>query len=115
MYYKNEYNCKPCPKDQTHVHEVQSSVKIAGLIDHSHRLATVSGEAIPVGCNDHIHEVKFRTDFFMGHFHEFCGKTCGAIKVGDRHVHFLESVTTVDADHRHEFRLSTFIEDPTGK
>jgi hypothetical protein len=98
------------------VHEVQGSVKIAEPEEdpHNHRFATVSGIAIPNGNCDHIHEVAFRTDFYEEHNHEFHGKTGGAIKVGDRHVHFLKSVTTENDRHRHEFRLSTFINDLIG-
>lgn len=90
-------------------------MKIAEQRDpHDHRFATVSGEAIPAG-NSHVHEVKFRTDFYEGHYHEFYGKTKGAIPVGDRHVHFLESVTTQDDGHRHKFRVATLIDDPSGE
>jgi hypothetical protein len=98
------------------VHEIQGSVKIAEPEEdpHNHRFATVSGEAIPTGNHDHIHEVRFRTDFYEDHFHEFRGKTSGAIRVGDRHVHFLDSVTTVNDGHRHEFRLSTFMDNLIG-
>lgn len=32
----------------------------------------------------------------------------------DRHVHFIESVTTVDDGHRHNFQAATLIENPTG-
>ncbi len=81
---------------------------------HNHRFAVVSGEAIPVGCKDHYHEVKFRTDFYEDHFHVFVGKTGGAIRVGDRHVHFLESQTSFNDGHRHDFRVATLIEDPIG-
>lgn len=116
MNYKKEDYFELCSEQQRHVHEVHGSVKIAEPLEdpHNHRFATVSGEAIPVGCDDHVHKVNFRTDFYEDHFHEFQGKTCGAIKVGDRHVHFLESVTTEVDGHEHEFRLSTFIEDPIG-
>ena len=81
---------------------------------HNHRFAVVSGEAIPVGCKDHYHEVKFRTDFYEDHYHVFVGKTGGAIRVGDRHVHFLESQTSFNDGHRHDFRVATLIEDPIG-
>ena len=118
-YVENESRNKCfCPHDkmQLHVHEVQSSVKIAEVEEdpHNHRLATVTGEAISIGNNDHIHNVKFRTDFYEDHYHEFCGRTTGAKKVGDRHVHFLESETFVSEGHRHEFRLSTFMDDLIG-
>jgi len=112
------YMCSPYYGNQTqrHVHEVQGSVKLAELQEdpHGHRFATVSGQAIPIGSNDHYHEVRFCTDFYENHFHEFAGKTSGAIQVGDRHVHFLESVTSVNNGHKHAFRLATLIEDPTG-
>jgi hypothetical protein len=110
-----EFDLSPSAS-QRHVHEVQGSVEIAEPQEdpHNHRFATVTGEAIPIGNGDHIHEVKFRTDFYENHFHEFCGKTGGAIRVGDRHVHFLESETTRNDGHRHDFRLSTFIDNPIG-
>ncbi|HBG10863.1 MAG TPA: hypothetical protein DDX68_01065 [Clostridium sp.] len=104
-------------KRQTHVHEVQGSVEIAEREEdpHNHRFATVSGEAIPAGMS-HFHEVKFRTDFYENHFHEFHGKTSLAIPVGGgRHVHFLESVTEVSDGHVHEFRVATLINDPIGE
>lgn len=99
---------------QRHVHEVQGSVEIAEPEEepHNHRFATVTGQAIPVGRGDHVHEVRFRTDFFDDHFHEFRGTTRGAVRVGDRHVHFLESVTSVNDGHRHNFRVATLIDNP---
>ncbi|MEL4105803.1 YmaF family protein [Oscillospiraceae bacterium WX1] len=105
-----------CHKEQRHVHEVLGSVEIAEREEdpHNHRFATVSGQAIPIAGGDHIHEITFRTDFYEDHFHEFCGKTRGAEKVGDRHVHFLESETTVNDGHRHDFRVATLIENPIG-
>ena len=107
-----------CPsREQRHVHEVEGSVEIAERQEdpHNHRFATVSGQAIPIGNGDHVHLVRFRTDFYEDHFHEFKGKTGGMIPVGDRHVHFLESVTTVVDGHQHEFRVATLIDDPIGE
>jgi hypothetical protein len=108
----NEDACR-----QMHVHEILGSVEIAEKAEdpHNHRFATVSGQAIPDGKGSHVHEVKFRTDFFEDHFHEFHGKTLGAVRVGDRHVHFLKSVTTEVDGHRHEFRVATLIENPIGE
>ncbi len=105
------------PHVQRHVHEVQGSVQIAEREEdpHNHRFATVTGEAKPIGNNDHVHEVKFRTDFYENHFHEFKGKTGGMIPVGDRHVHFLESITEEADEHQHQFRLSTFMNDLIGE
>ena len=104
-----------CDNEQRHVHEILGSVQIAEPQEdpHNHKFATVSGEAIPVGA-DHYHEVKFRTDFYENHFHEYCGRTTCAIAVGDRHVHFLESTTTENDGHRHNFRVTTLINDPIG-
>lgn len=106
---------EPCPEKQRHVHELQGSVKIADEEDpHNHRFCTVTGEAIPCGANDHVHEVVFRTDFYEDHFHEYRGKTGCAIPVGNRHVHFIESVTTENDCHRHEFEAATLIDNPIG-
>ncbi|MDF2843929.1 MAG: hypothetical protein K0R00_2355 [Herbinix sp.] len=100
-------------EDQRHVHELVGSVRIADQEDpHNHRFATVTGEAIPCGMNDHYHEVAFRTDFYENHFHEFRGRTGGAVPVGNRHVHFIESLTTVNDGHRHGFEAATLINNP---
>lgn len=117
MNYNNNQYCMPCSDTQEHVHEITGSVMIAeaGVDPHNHRFATVSGEAIPVGEN-HIHDVKFRTDFYEEHFHEFQGRTGIAIPISDgRHVHYLKSMTTQNDGHRHEFRVATLIEDPIGE
>lgn len=111
--YENYRHQHPHRKGQRHVHEIQGDVKIAGRDPHTHRFATVSGEAIALGNSDHVHEVVFRTDFFKDHYHEFRGRTSGAIRVGDRHVHFLKAATSFDDGHSHPFRFSTFIEDAT--
>lgn len=107
---------RPSCSDQTHVHEVQGSVRVAEVSTdpHNHRFAAMSGPAIPFGSQDHVHEVFFQTDFYEDHFHEFCGRTGGTIPVGDRHVHFLESMTEISDGHQHEFRLATMIDDPIG-
>ncbi|MBU3805036.1 MAG: YmaF family protein, partial [Candidatus Cellulosilyticum pullistercoris] len=105
-------SCSRNQRPQTHVHEVQGSVRIAeiGEDPHNHRLATVTCEVRRNPDGTHFHVIKFRTDFYENHFHEFCGETSNEIHVGDRHVHFLKSVTTCNDGHRHEFRLATFID-----
>lgn len=104
------------PGMQFHVHEVQGSVEIAEpqTDPHNHRFATVSGEARPLGNNDHYHDVRFRTDFYEDHFHEGWGRTGGSIQTGDRHVHYLESVTTQNDGHMHQYRIATMIDNPIG-
>lgn len=116
MGYRDRGNYQePSCNKQRHVHEIQGSVKLAGEGPHDHRFCTVSEEAIPYGTNDHVHEVCFRTDTFDDHYHEFKGKTGCAIQIGDRHVHYLESVTSVDDGHRHRFECATLIENPSGE
>lgn len=109
------YNYHDCKK-QKHVHEITGSTRIIRECDdcHNHRFCTVSGEAISIpGKQDHFHEVKFRTDFSDGHFHEFYGKTSGAIDVGaGKHVHFLKDFTEVEDGHKHEFQVATLIDSP---
>ncbi len=101
------------PGSQVHVHEVQGSVEIAGREPHSHRFATVTSEARPLANSNHYHDLRFRTDFYEDHYHEGWGRTGGAVQVGDRHVHFLESVTTQNDGHVHRYRVGTMFEDPT--
>lgn len=110
-----ESNCR-CNNQQDHVHEFTGSVMIAEPNEdpHNHRFACVSDEAIPRG-KDHVHVLRFRTDFYENHFHEFCGTTGGAIPVGNgRHVHFIKSVTSRNDDHRHVFQVATLIDNPIG-
>lgn len=103
--------------EQKHVHEITGITRIFHECGdcHNHRFATVSGEAITIpGKSDHFHEVKFRTDFADGHFHEFCGKSSGAIDVGGgKHVHFIKAFTDVEDGHKHEFQVAFLINEPT--
>lgn len=113
----NNCICETCPREQRHVHEITGSVMIAERNEdpHNHRFAGVSGEAMGEGLN-HVHPVKFRTDFYEEHFHEYCGTTSTAIPVGDgRHVHFLKDVTQISDGHRHAFRVAALIDDPIGE
>lgn len=103
---------------QRHVHEVQGSTQVFGCCNdaHNHRFATVSGEAIQIGGNDHVHEICFHTDFADGHYHEFKGRTGGAVFVGGgRHVHFAEARTEEEDGHRHCFRVASLIDSPIDK
>nr|MDD6335347.1 YmaF family protein [bacterium] len=99
-----------------HVHELQGSVKIAERASdpHNHRFATMTGEARPLGPNNHFHDVQFVTDTYEDHEHAFVGRTSGAIMVGDRHVHFLSDDTAPADGHTHEFRAATFMNDLIG-
>lgn len=109
--------CKP-EEQQRHDHEVLGSVMIAEPKEdpHNHRFATVSGQAIPIGCGDHVHEVEFKTDFYENHFHTFRGKSGGMIEVGGgRHVHFAAAQTSVNDGHCHKFRVAALINDPIGE
>lgn len=111
-------NSCSCDEEQTHVHEVQGSLQIAEREEdpHNHRFATVSGEVIPFGRDNHVHNIVFRTDFYEEHFHTFRGRTCPAVFVGGgRHVHFLEDETSFNDGHRHDFRVATLIENPIGE
>ena len=110
------YNTQCSCEDQRHVHELTGSTRVVLECNdcHNHRFSTVSGEAIFTKDNrDHFHEVRFRTDFSDEHFHEFCGKTGGAIEVGNgKHVHFLKDCTEVEDGHVHEFQVATLIDSP---
>lgn len=110
MYNQDDYN------QQRHVHELTGSTRIINECDdcHNHRFCTVTGEGILSRDKcDHYHEVTFRTDFSDGHYHEFCGKTSGAIEVGNgKHVHFLKDITETENEHKHEFQAATLIDSP---
>ena len=105
-------NCPSC--EETHLHEVQGSVRIAeiGSDAHNHRFATISGRAIPARTRDHVHEVFFRTDSYEGHFHEFSGRTTGAYPICGGHVHYLANTTSSCDGHTHTFRVITHIDSP---
>lgn len=106
-----------CCYPEQHVHEIVGSTMIAERYQdpHNHRFATVSEEAIPY-MGSHIHAIKFRTDSYEGHYHEFCGVSSIAIPVGDgRHVHFAKAATTCADGHTHKFRVASLIDDPIEK
>lgn len=99
---------------QRHIHEIIGSTAVLNEEEecHNHRFATVSGEAIRYG-DSHVHEIKFRTDFADGHFHEFCGTSSLAIEVGNgKHVHFASAWTEEEDGHRHRFQVASLIESP---
>lgn len=111
----NKHN--KCHEEQEHVHELQGSTFVSGGCNecHNHRFATVTGEKIGTGgsSGNHVHEVKFRTDFYDEHYHEFCGRTTVGINVGDgRHVHFIKDCTEEQDGHIHGFRAATLIDNP---
>ncbi|MGM9612400.1 MAG: YmaF family protein [Butyricicoccus sp.] len=102
---------------QRHVHEIVGSVRIAepNTDPHNHRFAAISGEAIPTGTGDHVHDICFCTDFYENHFHKFKGRSGGAINVGGgRHIHFAEDMTECADGHVHPFRAASLINDPIG-
>lgn len=114
MYQENTSHCHDCDEQQ-HVHEILGSTACQSTCNdcHSHRIATVSGEAVASGCS-HVHEVEFRTDFADGHYHTFCGTSSAAIDVGNgKHVHYVSDCTDTEACHAHPFQLATLIDSPT--
>ena len=102
-------------RKQHHVHEITGSTAVfdeRGEECHNHRFATVSGEAIYCGGN-HVHKVKFRTDFADGHYHEFCGTSGPAVEVGNgKHVHFASACTEEEDGHKHRFQVASLIDSP---
>ena len=102
-----------CEKEQTHDHEFLGSTRLAELEDdpHNHRFTGVSGPEIKVS-GGHVHKIKARTDFF-DHFHEFTATSGLQKPVGDgKHVHFVETTTSVNDGHSHELIFATLIDTP---
>lgn len=98
---------------QSHVHEFQGSTKLAEECEdrHNHRFAGVTSQVILTG-DTHIHGIFVNTDF-LDHHHEIAAVTGPPVDVGGgKHVHFVESVTTFDDDHFHEFQFATLILSP---
>lgn len=114
----DEDYCRCNLEPTNHTHEMLGTTRgaMTRTTDetHSHRLAAVTSAPIMVARNNHVHEVRLRSDTYEGHAHEFRGVTSEAVPVGDRHVHFLKGRTTMNDGHTHEFRLVSLIEDPTG-
>ena len=106
-------------RQQTHVHEVVGSVRLAELSDdpHNHRFEGMTGEEIPVP-GGHIHDFHTTTDFYEGHYHPICVRTGRDVNVGEgdhaRHVHFIDSDTRPQDGHFHEFIAATLIDNPIG-
>jgi len=123
MRCKDCFSCVPCcsvcREEQTHVHELIGSVRLAELGEdpHNHRFAGITGEVIRVP-GGHIHEFRSNTDFYENHFHPICVRTELNIQVGEgddeRHIHFIDANTEVEDGHHHEFIAATLIENPIG-
>ena len=124
MYQQNNY-C-PCNQEnrwnndreerrQRHIHEITGSTAVfneQGEECHNHRFVTVSDEAIRCG-SSHVHEIRFRTDFADGHYHEFCGTSGIAVEVGNgKHVHFAAACTEEEDGHKHKFQVASLIDSP---
>lgn len=116
------YNLETCEcqcnnsQEQEHVHEFLGSTRLAeeGEDRHNHRFAGVTGEAIYLSGDDHVHELYTNTDFFENHYHKLKNiRTGSPIDVGrKRHVHFVFGTTTCNDGHEHEFIFATLIECP---
>ncbi|HHX72773.1 MAG TPA: hypothetical protein GX701_07615 [Clostridiales bacterium] len=105
-------------REQTHVHEVLGSVRLAGPREriHDHRFARALRKRLspcPAGIF-----TDFSTDFTKGHFHPICVETGLQVPVGTgkdrRHVHFIYARTECEAGHLHDFIAATLIENPVG-
>lgn len=104
---------KASQQTQTHVHEFNSSTKLAepNADRHNHRFAGVTGQAIRRG-KSHVHRIVTNTDFF-GHFHRVVMETGPAIPLGNgKHVHVVRGMTTLVDGHRHQFNFATLVESP---
>lgn len=109
-YIRLRFDNKPSDH-RNHVHEVRGYVKV-GKENHRHHYVFVTGRAVPINDKEHVHEVYYRTDLGDGHYHEYMGKTLGAVEIGDRHIHYIEDCTTKNAGHSHDFLLVTYIDNP---
>ncbi len=114
--YKCQRGYNNCyQEDQTHVHEFEQSVKLAEMGEdrHNHRVAGVTGEAIPLQGGNHVHEIRTNTDF-LDHFHQICMTTGPAIMIPgtNKHVHLVRGNTTFVDGHVHAFLFTTQIEAP---
>ncbi len=80
---------------------------------HNHRVAGVTGEAIPLQGGNHVHEIRTNTDF-LDHFHQICMTTGPAIMIPgtNKHVHLVRGNTTFVDGHVHAFLFTTQIEAP---
>lgn len=100
---------------KSHVHEFESSVKLAEKCEdrHNHRVACVTGDAIPTKSGSHVHEVMAYTDN-LDHFHKIWMTTGPAIKIEgtNKHVHLIKGFTSFDDCHCHAFLFTTQIQAP---
>lgn len=115
---EKRYKCYNDDEMQTHVHEYESSVKLAEECQdrHNHRVAGVTGEVIFInGGPDHYHKINDNTDFF-DHHHKICTKTGPMIPIPGaaqgKHVHLVDDITTEADEHVHVFSFVTQIQSP---
>lgn len=113
---QNNQNQDQANKRETHNHEFQSSAnyeKDNEGMEHSHRIAGVTGPSIRYG-QSHVHKVNVFIDTSSHHYHEISDTTSPALYVnGRKHVHLLRGTTTYDDGHTHNYYFTTLVEDPT--
>lgn len=108
--------CREEPEIMTHVHEYESSTKLAEECDerHNHRVAGVTEEVMFIGGGNHVHRIiNDNTDFF-DHAHRICVTTGPAIDIPNtnKHVHKVSGTTTEADEHVHDFLFTTQINAP---
>lgn len=113
MEYDERYDFS---STMSHVHEFEQSVKLAEEEEdrHNHRVAGVTGDAIPIrGGSNHVHRIRENTDS-LDHFHQIIQTTGPAIRIRgtNKHVHLVSGQTTRVDGHRHDFLFTTQIQAP---
>ena len=104
---------------ETHNHEFLSSTDYAENCDgevHNHRIAGVTGPAIPTKNGSHVHKIESYVDTYDGHIHKICDVTGPALKLPNgKHIHLVEGTTTRNDcnNHKHDYYFATLIENPS--
>lgn len=95
---------------QNHAHSYHGATGYKGQDGayHNHLVYSVTGSAIPVTHNTHVHRYVSYTSRNNEHYHQMYGMTGENVSVnGGNHIHEVAGFSTINKNHSHPFGLST--------
>ncbi len=100
---KNEYPYK------SHVHVIEGSVSpfYSNHYLHDHDVHGLTSKEIHIGKGKHVHDIYIVTTNSKGHTHFIRARVGPNIRVGNSHIHYLQTKTTVENYHYHRLKIVT--------
>ncbi len=95
--------------NQNHVHVINDSVYpfYFNHYLHGHDVHGLTSKEIYVGKGKHVHDIYIVTTNNIGHTHLIRTRVGPNIRIGNSHIHYLQTKTMVENHHYHRLKLVT--------